>query len=39
MLLDFVVAEGLDDAQAARHAAERGKMAVAVHGAGAGQGA
>jgi len=33
MLLDFVFAEGMSDARAARHAAERGKIAVAVHGA------
>jgi len=35
MLLDFVFAEGLSAPQAARHAAERGRAAVAVHGAGA----
>jgi PTS system N-acetylgalactosamine-specific IIA component len=34
-LLDFVFAEGMSAAQAARHAAERGRAAIAVHGAGA----
>jgi PTS system N-acetylgalactosamine-specific IIA component len=34
-LLDFVFAEGLSAPQAARHAAERGRAAIAVHGAGA----
>lgn len=35
-LLDFVFAEGKSDPEAARHAAERGRAAIAVHGAGAG---
>jgi PTS system N-acetylgalactosamine-specific IIA component len=34
-LLDFVFAEGMSAPQAARHAAERGRAAIAVHGAGA----
>lgn len=34
-LLDFVFAEGMSGPQAARHAAERGRAAIAVHGAGA----
>ena len=34
-LLDFVFAEGVSAPQAARHAAERGRAAIAVHGAGA----
>lgn len=35
MLLDFVFAEGVAAPSAARHAAERGRAAIAVHGAGA----
>lgn len=35
MLLDFVFAEGRSAPDAARHAAERGRAAIAVHGAGA----
>jgi len=35
MLLDFVFAEGRDAPEAARHAAERGRLAIAAHGAGA----
>lgn len=35
MLLDFVFAEGRGGPDAARHAAERGRAAIAVHGAGA----
>lgn len=35
-LLDFVFAEGRPPAEAARHAAERGKDAITVHGAGGG---
>ena len=34
-LLDFVFSEGHTPAEAARHAAERGKAAIAAHGAGA----
>jgi PTS system N-acetylgalactosamine-specific IIA component len=34
-LLDFVFAEGRTPPEAARHAAERGKAAITVHGAGA----
>ena len=34
-LLDFVFAEGRPAPEAARHAAERGRAAIAVHGAGA----
>ena len=34
-LLDFVFAEGRTPAEAARHAAERGRAAIAAHGAGA----
>jgi N-acetylgalactosamine PTS system EIIA component len=34
-LLDFVFAEGLTAPEAARHAAERGRAAISVHGAGA----
>ena len=34
-LLDFVFSEGRSAAEAARHAAERGKAAIAAHGAGA----
>ncbi len=34
-LLDFVFSEGRTPAEAARHAAERGKAAIAAHGAGA----
>jgi PTS system N-acetylgalactosamine-specific IIA component len=34
-LLDFVFAEGMSAPQAARHAAERGRAAIAVHGASA----
>jgi PTS system N-acetylgalactosamine-specific IIA component len=34
-LLDFVFAEGKSPSDAARHAAERGRAAIAVHGAGA----
>src|ERR1700755_1238710 len=34
-LLDFVFAEGKSAPEAARHAAERGKGAITVHGAGA----
>lgn len=34
-LLDFVFSEGRTPAEAARHAAERGKSAIAAHGAGA----
>jgi PTS system N-acetylgalactosamine-specific IIA component len=33
-LLDFVFAEGRPPAEAARHAAERGKAAITAHGAG-----
>ena len=35
MLLDFVFAEGRTAPEAARHAAERGRAAISVHGAGA----
>jgi PTS system N-acetylgalactosamine-specific IIA component len=35
MLLDFVFAEGRSAPDAARHAAERGKAAICVYGAGA----
>ena len=35
-LLDFVFAEGRPPAEAARHAAERGKAAITAHGAGGG---
>jgi N-acetylgalactosamine PTS system EIIA component len=35
MLLDFVFAEDVPPSSAARHAAERGRAAIAVHGAGA----
>ncbi len=35
MLLDFVFAEDVPPPSAARHAAERGRAAIAVHGAGA----
>src|SRR4051812_8784280 len=34
-LLDFVFAEGRTAAEAARHAAERGRAAIVAHGAGA----
>lgn len=34
-LLDFVFAQGRSPADAARHAAERGRAAIVVHGAGA----
>jgi PTS system N-acetylgalactosamine-specific IIA component len=34
-LLDFVFAEGRSAPEAARHAAERGRAAICVHGAGA----
>jgi len=34
-LLDFVFAEGRPAPEAARHAAERGRAAISVHGAGA----
>lgn len=34
MLLDFVMSEGRSAPEAARHAAERGKAAITVHGAG-----
>lgn len=34
-LLDFVFAEGKSASDAARHAAERGRAAISVHGAGA----
>ncbi len=34
-LLDFVFAEGKSAPEAARHAAERGRAAISVHGAGA----
>lgn len=34
-LLDFVFAEGRSAPEAARHAAERGRAAISVHGAGA----
>jgi PTS system N-acetylgalactosamine-specific IIA component len=34
-LLDFVFAEGRTAPEAARHAAERGRSAISVHGAGA----
>src|SRR3954471_18669888 len=33
-LLDFIFAEGMTPSQAARHAAERGKLAITAHGAG-----
>jgi len=36
ILLDFVFAEGRAAPDAARHAAERGRAAITVHGAGAG---
>ena len=35
-LLDFVFSEGKSPPEAARHAAERGKSAITVHGAGGG---
>ena len=35
ILLDFVFAEGRTAPEAARHAAERGRAAISVHGAGA----
>lgn len=35
MLLDYVFAEGRNPPEAARHAAERGRVAIAAHGAGA----
>jgi len=35
MLLDFVFAEGRNAPEAARHAAERGRVAISAHGAGA----
>jgi PTS system N-acetylgalactosamine-specific IIA component len=35
MLLDFVFAEGRSAPEAARHAAERGRVAISAHGAGA----
>lgn len=35
MLLDFVFAEGRSAPEAARHAAERGRAAICVYGAGA----
>ena len=35
-LLDFVFAEGRTAPEAARHAAERGRAAISVHGAGGG---
>jgi PTS system N-acetylgalactosamine-specific IIA component len=34
-LLDFVFAEGRSPSDAARHAAERGRASISVHGAGA----
>jgi PTS system N-acetylgalactosamine-specific IIA component len=34
-LLDFVFADGKSPSDAARHAAERGRAAISVHGAGA----
>jgi PTS system N-acetylgalactosamine-specific IIA component len=34
-ILDFVFAEGKSAPEAARHAAERGRAAISVHGAGA----
>lgn len=39
ILLDFVFAEGRTPPEAARHAAERGRAAITVHGAGTGPGA
>jgi PTS system N-acetylgalactosamine-specific IIA component len=36
ILLDFVFAEGRTAPEAARHAAERGRAAITVHGAGSG---
>ena len=38
-LLDFVFAEGRTPAEAARHAAERGRAAISAHGAGSASGA
>jgi PTS system N-acetylgalactosamine-specific IIA component len=35
MLLDFVFSEGRNAPEAARHAAERGRVAITAHGAGA----
>lgn len=35
MLLDFIFAEGMTAPVAARHAAERGRLAITAHGAGA----
>src|SRR5437762_7639879 len=35
MLLDFVFSEGRNAPEAARHAAERGRVAISAHGAGA----
>jgi N-acetylgalactosamine PTS system EIIA component len=35
MLLDYVFAEGRNAPEAARHAAERGRVAITAHGAGA----
>jgi hypothetical protein len=35
MLLDFVFAEGKNPPEAARHAAERGRVAITALGAGA----
>jgi N-acetylgalactosamine PTS system EIIA component len=35
MLLDYVFAEGRSAPEAARHAAERGRVAITAHGAGA----
>jgi PTS system N-acetylgalactosamine-specific IIA component len=35
ILLDFIFAEGLAPPEAARHAAERGRLAITAHGAGA----
>jgi PTS system N-acetylgalactosamine-specific IIA component len=34
-LLDFIFAEGMSPPEAARHAAERGRLAITAHGAGA----
>ena len=34
MLLDFIFAEGMSAPEAARHAAERGRLAITAHGAG-----
>ena len=35
MLLDFIFAEGMSPPEAARRAAERGRLAITAHGAGA----